>query len=125
MKKLALTSLLLISFGVQHIFGAPPVPDITGKISAIMLRPASSGLKTAVRIYFSSISGTDRFSCNSNPGYVEITDDNSYVSTGRLNQMLSLALAAQSSGNTFAVDFNGSSANAETCKNGTFAYIFR
>lgn len=111
--------------GVQAIPAAPPVPDIQGKILEVMLHMGSSGSKTAVRIYFSSISGNDRWRCNTNPGYVEFTDDHANVSTGRLDQMLSMALAAYASGSTFAVDFAGGPDTVTTCKQGTFAYIMR
>ena len=114
-------SILVLVAGLASLVTA--APDIQGKISQIMVRPGSTGSKTAVRIYFSSISGTDRFSCFTNPGYVEINDDNSMVGTGRLNQMLSLALTAFSSGSQFGVDFQMANNYPLTCGQGTFAYI--
>jgi hypothetical protein len=123
MKKMISALGLTIVLGTQCIQAAMPTPDLQGKISGIMLRPGTSGSKTCVRIYFSSITGTDRFGCISNPGYIEITDDHAMVSTGRLNQMLSVALTANASGSPFAVDFAAGTNNQQTCMQGTFAYL--
>ena len=113
----------MLVLGAHGIQAAMPIPDLQGKISGIMLRPGSSGSKTCVRIYFSSITGTDRFGCIANPGFIEITDDHAMVSTGRLNQMLSVALTANASGSPFAVDFAAGSNNQITCTQGTFVYL--
>lgn len=123
MKKMISALGFMFVLGAHGIQAAMPIPDLQGRISGIMLRPGSSGSKTCVRIYFSSTTGTDRFGCIANPGYIEITDDHAMVSTGRLNQMLSVALTAKATGTPFAADFAGGSNDAQTCTQGTFAYL--
>ena len=104
----------LLAILITAAFGLVQGEDITGKISKIVVKPHDTAAgKSVVQIYFAS---TTR---NIVPCTVaEISDNTPKVTTALLNQILSVALTAYSTGNTFSVDFyNGS------CSQGGWGYI--
>jgi hypothetical protein len=101
--------------------------DFKGKIAKIMARPSSAPGKTVVTIYFrypiESRGSNPNLSCiDSGDHSVQISDNNSNMPISTVNQILSLALTAYTTGSSFALDVDGS-ASGGPCANGVWGYI--
>lgn len=126
MNKRLSKKMILAAGCVFMLLSVAEAEDFIGKIAKIHVTPASTAGKTIVKISFKyplDYRRTDlaQFSCiESGEHFVKFSDERIPLAT--LNHILSLALTAQSTGRTFAVDVSGSP-NPNACENGEEAYI--
>ena len=111
-------------FSVLSTVGIIWSGDTQGALSRVEVRPLAAG-KHTIRFYFQTPLQNDRFGCfaSGGPGYLEMTDANSFVDQSILNQALSLALTSVATGQTFNLDSQGQATNYNTCLNVVSAFI--
>jgi hypothetical protein len=115
MKKVLFALGLVLCFAVSAV--GYPTGDTQGTVESVLIRNDTGG--TTIRVYFDSVTN-DRWGCNANPGYIEITTRNAYVSPLALALMYDSAMTAKAEGKVFAVDSAGGSA---ACTESTVGWI--
>lgn len=125
MKMKSIISLAILLGAITTAFAE----DFKGKISKVMSRPSTTTGKTVVTIYFQYPLEYRRpeaiFNCIENADHsVQISDANTNMPLSTVNQILSLALTAYSTGSSFALDVDGN-ASGGACGNGVFGFILR
>lgn len=93
--------------GSSQVWAAAPTGDTRGKVETVRVMHNEGKGTNRFQIWFSSVEN-DRFNCLSANGYITVREDDPYVTPESYKLMFQIALEAQKTGNTLAVD---SSAN--------------
>ena len=110
-------SILFFSAFSSSAVNANFTGDTQGKIDRIAIQPVSGGVHSML-VYFSN-NENDRYACIANQGYMYVSTANPAVNLDHFNMMLSLAMAAQISGRSFAID----SPQSDPCNSGNMAWL--
>lgn len=110
-----LTLVSVIVFGATELNAATVIGDTQGKVEIVSLNPVINN-EHKFRVHFSTVEN-DRWNCISGQGYIEISDSSPNVSIEQFKLIVSMALSAQATGKSLAIDspptnpcFSGSSA---------------